>query len=97
MGAFRLGQAANIHELTPRQIDFVDAVLKRFGHKVTMAYDATANPQGLVCVVDLIANAGTSFQPLVALADHERALLIEDLSKSLRRRLKKLSYGRKNY
>ena len=91
--AVLLGQAANIHELTPRQIDFVDAVLKRFGHKVTIAYDATANPQGLVCAVDLIANAGASFQPLVALADHERALLIEDLSKSLRRRLKKLSYG----
>ena len=91
--AVLLGQAANIHELTPRQIDFVDALLKRFGHKVTIAYDATANPQGLVCAVDLLANAGASFRPLVALADHERALLIEDLSKSLRRRLKKLSYG----
>ena len=91
--AVLLGQAANIHELTPRQIDFVDAVLKRFGHKVTIAYDATANAQGMVCAVDLLANAGASFYPLVALADHERALLIEDLSTSLRRRLKKLGYG----
>ena len=69
--AVLLGQAANIHELTPRQIDFVDAVLKRFGHKVTIAYDATANPQGLVCAVDLLANACASFHQLVALADHQ--------------------------
>jgi len=91
--AVLLGQAANIHELTPRQIDFVDAALKRLGHKITIAYDATANPQGMVCAVDLLANAGASFHPQVVLADHERALLVEDLSKSLRSRLKKLSYG----
>lgn len=91
--AVLLGQAANIHELTPRQIDFVDAVLKRFGHKVKVAYDAPPNPQGLVCVVDLIANAGAGFLPSTLLADHVRALVIDDLSKSLRSRLKKLSAG----
>ncbi|MEO8385076.1 MAG: hypothetical protein ABI583_07540 [Betaproteobacteria bacterium] len=91
--AVLLGQAANIHELTPRQIDFVDAVLKRFGHKVSIAYDTESNSHGLVCAVDLLSNAGASFHPLVMLADHERALQIEDLAVSLRRRLKKLSYG----
>ena len=91
--AVLLGQAANIHELTPRQIDFVDAVLKRFGHKVTIAPDAVANPQGLVCAVDLLSNAGASFHPPTVLADHVRALIVEDLSKSLRRRLKKLADG----
>ena len=91
--AVLLGQAANIHELTPRQIDFVDAVLKRFGHKVTMARDAAANPQGLVCTVDLRSNAGAVFRPPAATADHVRALILGDLSKSLRRRIKKLAEG----
>ena len=91
--AVLLGQAANIHELTPRQIDFVDAVLKRFGHKVTIARDAAANPQGLVCAVDLHSNAGAVFQSPTVRADQVRVLIVEDLSKSLRRRLKKLVEG----
>ena len=91
--AVLLGQAANIHELTPRQIDFVDAVLKRLGHKVTMARDASANPQGLVCAVDLLSNAGAIFCQPTVMTENVRALLVEDLSKSLRRRLKKLADG----
>ena len=91
--AVLLGQAANIHELTPHQIDFVDAVLKRFGHKVTVARDTSTNPQGLVCAVDLLSNAGAVFRPPRVAADHVRALIVEDLSKSLRRRIKKLAEG----
>ena len=91
--AVLLGQAANIHELTPRQIDFVDAVLKRFGHKVTVALDASANPQGLVCAVDLLSNAGAGFHPPGGAADHVRMLVVDELSKSMRRRIKKLAEG----
>lgn len=91
--AVLLGQAANIHELGPRQIDFVDAVLKRFGHKVTIAREVSANPQGLVCAVDLRSNAGAVFHPSSVIAEHVRALSLEELSKSLRRRLKKLTEG----
>jgi hypothetical protein len=91
--AVLLGQLANIHELTPRQIDFVDAVLKRFGHKVTIAREVPANAQGLNCAVDLLANAGCGFHPLVAPAEHVRMLVLDELSKSLRRRIKKLGEG----
>lgn len=91
--AVLLGQAANIYELTPRQIDFVDAVLKRFGHKVTLARDSAPNPQGLQCAVDLLSNAGCHFQAYIATAEHVRFLQLEDLSKSLRRRIKKLADG----
>lgn len=91
--AVLLGQAANIHELSPRQIDFVDAVLKRFGHKVSVEMDANANAQGFVCAVDLLANAGASFHPPFVLETHVRALIVDELSKSLRRRIKKLSEG----
>jgi cyclic-di-GMP-binding protein len=91
--AVLLGQAANIYELTPRQIDFVDAVLKRFGHKVEVTRDGTANPQGLFCAVDLLANVGCGFYAQVVPADHVRFLQLEELSKSLRRRAKKLADG----
>jgi hypothetical protein len=91
--AVLLGQAANIHELTPRQIDFVDAVMKRFGHKVTIGREVGANPQGLVCAVDLLANSGAAFCTPSVVTDNVRALIVDDLSKSLRRRLKKLAEG----
>ena len=91
--AVLLGQAANIHELTPRQIDFVDAVLKRFGSKVTVARTTEPNSQGLVCAVDLLSNAGASFHPSTVLNDTTRALVVDELSRSLRRRLKKLAEG----
>jgi len=91
--AVLLGQAANVYELTPRQIDLVDAVLKRFGHKIEVARESAPNPQGLQCAVDLLANAGCSFHTHVEVADHVRFLLLDELSKSLRRRIKKLADG----
>lgn len=91
--AVLLGQAANIHALTPRQIDFVDAVLKRLGHKVTISPAAGSSPRALVCAVDLMSAAGAVFQQPAALAEQMRVLDVEELSKSLRRRLKKLAEG----
>ena len=91
--AVLLGQAANVHELTPRQIDFVDAVMKRFGHKSEIARDAKPNSLGLVCAVDLSSNAGCEFTLPSTPADKLRFVQLEELSKSLRRRIKKLSDG----
>ncbi|MEQ1516761.1 MAG: hypothetical protein ABL931_09760, partial [Usitatibacteraceae bacterium] len=91
--AVLLGQAANIHELSPRQIDFVDAVMKRFGQKVTVSREGNPNPQGLVCAVDLLSNAGAGFHRSGTTADNIRVLLVEELSRSLRRRMKKLAEG----
>jgi len=91
--AVLLGQSANIYELTPRQIDFVDAVLKRFGHKVTIGTEAAPNPHGMICAVDLLSNAGCAFRTNLEPAEHVRMLQLEDLSRSLRRRIKKLGEG----
>jgi cyclic-di-GMP-binding protein len=91
--AVLLGQSANIYELTPRQIDFVDAVLKRFGHKVTIGTEAAPNPHGMICAVDLLSNAGCAFRANLEPAEHVRMLQLEDLSRSLRRRIKKLADG----
>jgi hypothetical protein len=94
--AVLFGQLANTHELMPRQIDFVDSVLKRFGHKVLVLREAKpdfATPQGLYCAVDLEASAGAGFRPPQALNDRLRVLDVSELSRSLRRRIKKLAEG----
>lgn len=95
--AVLFGQLGNIHELMPRQIDFVDAVLKRFGHKVTVSRDVPLAQSGSgsapVCAVDLLASAGAGFPPPAALSEHTRVLDVGELSRSLRRRIKKLAEG----
>lgn len=91
--AVLLGQAANIYELSPRQIDFVDAVLKRFGHKVTVEREGLADTQGMQCAVDLLSNVGVSFVFDAMPFEHIRILNLEELSRSLRRRIKKLAEG----
>ena len=89
--AVLLGQMAHIHELTPRQIDFVDAVMKRFGHKVTMGVSPSA--EGAVCCVDLNAEAGAAFTTSFLEGATMRVLFVDELSKSLRRRAKRLIDG----
>ena len=91
--AVLLGQSANIHELTPRQIDFVDAVLKRFGHKVEVRHAGMPGGLGLQCAVDLLSNAGCGFAAHFEAAEHIRLLQLDELSKSLRRRIRKLAEG----
>lgn len=94
--AVLLGQMANICELTPRQIDFVDAVMKRFGHKVIIGTEAPANITGPVCAVDLLSSTGASFRVgsgSSGIAEHIRVLDMTELSKSLRHRAKRLIDG----
>lgn len=88
-----LGQIANIHELSARQIDFVDAVMKRFGQKVSIVRETAANAQGLTLAVDLLANTGGSFSASTAPAEHVRFIDMTDISRSIRRRIKKLNDG----
>jgi cyclic-di-GMP-binding protein len=88
-----LGQLANVQELSPHQIDFVDGIMKRFGHKVYVTREAVANSQGLTPVIDLFGQAGASFVATPSPAEHLRMLQVDDLSRSLRRRIKKLSEG----
>ncbi len=88
-----LGQLANIHELSARQIDFVDAVMKRFGQKVSIVRETAANAQGLTLGVDLLANTGGSFSASAAPAEHVRFIDMTEISRSIRRRIKKLNDG----
>ncbi len=94
--AVLLGQLANIHELGSRDINFVDAVLKRFSQKVVISdVNSTERPNmpGQSLVVDLLSNTGAEFRAQTAAIEHARFLDVSELSKSLRRRIKKLSEG----
>ena len=88
-----LGQLANIHELSSRQIDLVDAVMKRFGQKASIVRETAANAQGLFLSVDLLANTGASFSANATPAEHVRFIDMVDMSRSIRRRVKKLNDG----
>jgi cyclic-di-GMP-binding protein len=88
-----LGQLANIHELSSRQIDFVDAIMKRFGQKFSIVRETAPNAQGLTLGLDLLANTGAAFSANAEAAEHIRFIDITDISRSIRRRIKKLNEG----
>ncbi len=91
--AVLLGQLANIYELEPRDINFVDAVLKRFTQKVIVSATSRPNAQGMSLVVDLLSNTGARFEAQAVATEHVRFLDVSELSRSLRRRAKKLGEG----
>ena len=91
--AILLAQLANTYELAPRQIDFVDALLKRFAAKVTIEADPAKCADLPLVVVDLFGNTGATAGHGEEAADHLRFLRVDELSKSLRRRIIKLGEG----
>ncbi len=91
--AILLAQLANTYELAPRQIDFIDALLKRFAIKVTVESDPATCAGYPLVAVDLFGNSGATSGEGEEAADHLRFLRIEELSKSLRRRIIKLGEG----
>ena len=91
--AVLLAQMANTHELAPRQIDFVDTILKRFAAKVTVETDPALCAAAPLLVVDLFGAEGVQRLPHEEVAEHLRFLNIDGLSKSLRGRILKLREG----
>jgi len=94
--AVLLGQLANIRGLAAREINFVDAILKRFSQKAVIGQVTSAGQpgtQGLTLCVDLLSSTGAEFYARPEAADHVRSIDTTQLSKSLRRRAKKLSEG----
>ncbi|MEI6737701.1 MAG: hypothetical protein WCL29_04400 [Pseudomonadota bacterium] len=88
-----LGQLTNIYELGPREVDFADAVLKRFAHKVSLVKpdDVAASAHHLA--VDLLADAGANFHTMIGEGEHVRVLKVSELSRSLRSRARKCASG----
>lgn len=88
-----LGQLTNIYELGPREVDFADAVLKRFAHKVTLVNPESVDVSARHLAVDLLADAGANFHALVGDGEHVRVIVVSELSRSLRGRARKLAAG----
>ncbi|MDX2218954.1 MAG: hypothetical protein SF172_08035 [Burkholderiales bacterium] len=91
--AILLAQLARTHEMGPRQMDFLDAILKRFAAKVIVGLNPVAARPGHLLSVDLFTNAGVSTDPSAREGDHIRFLDVTALSKSLRARVVKLQEG----
>ncbi len=86
-----LTQLANGYAMNARQIEFAEGVLKRFSHKVTVT-PLAAGP-GPYCSVDLGSMLGAELHPRIDPAADVRVIDIQEFSRSLRRRLKKLMEG----
>lgn len=93
--AVLLGQQADVYAMSPREINLTDALLKRFGHKVDLqsAPRADADPAAYHLAVDLLSNAGAQFNQVVVASEHVRVIDTDGLSKSMRRRIRKLQAG----
>lgn len=91
--AILLAQLSRTDELSLRQIDFVDAILKRFAGKVDIGLSPVSARPGHLLSVDLFASAGVASDPGAQPGDHVRFLDVTALSKSLRGRIAKLQEG----
>jgi len=81
-------QAAYLSEMTGAQIDFAEALLKQWLRKVRLLAPAAAPAiDALPLVVDLAASIGARPLARAELKAHHRVFDVEELSKSLRRRI----------
>lgn len=90
-------QAADLAEMTAPQIDFLEAVLRRWVRKVRVAREVPAGEStgggARVLGVDLSRPVGAFAPAGLRAAASERVLDVEQLSRSIRRRVKALQAG----
>jgi hypothetical protein len=87
-------QAAGLHEMTPAQVAFTEAVLRLWMRKVTVVENAPADgPAVCPIVVDLSKPQGAEAAPREALTPTQRVVDAEGLTRSLRRRVRALQGG----
>ena len=87
--------AAGLHEMTPAQVVFTEAILRQWMHKVEVLDHVPAESTGAVLplVVDLAQPRGAEPALREALAPTQRVIDAEGLSRSIRRRLRALNAG----
>ena len=87
--------AAGLHEMTPAQVLFTEAVLRQWMRKVEVLGHAPEESAGpvLPIVVDLSQARGAEPALREALGSAQRVIDAEGLSRSIRRRLRALSAG----
>ncbi len=88
-------QAAFLSEMTAPQMDFADALLKLWARKVQVLKDSPETTRGALdpLVVDLAKPIGARPQPRGAVQPTQRVLDIDQLSRSMRKRIHGLANG----
>lgn len=88
-------QAAGLHEMSPAQVQFAEALLRLWARKVKVLDRAPGESTASVLpiVVDLTRAQGAEPAPRDALGPSHRVLEVEGLSRSLRRRVRALQGG----
>jgi cyclic-di-GMP-binding protein len=90
-----LVQAAGLHEMTPAQVAFAEALLRQWMRKVSVLDHPPAEAASAILplVVDLSAARGAEAIPRDALAYTQRVIDAEGLVRSIRRRVRALQGG----
>ena len=88
-------QAAFLSEMTAPQMDFADALLKMWARKVQVLKDSPETNRGVLdpLVVDLAKPIGARPQPRGAVQPTQRVLDIDQLSRSMRKRIHGMQSG----
>ena len=86
--------AAGLHEMNAAQVAFVEALLKSWGRKVKVLKAAPPESAAVQpMVVDLAGSQGAVAVPPDSLAGSQRVIFVEEIGKSLRRRIRVLLAG----
>jgi len=86
--------AAGLDEMSAAQMQFAEALLKLWGRKLKVAAQPPAEaPAVLPIVVDLTSAQGASPAPRGSLGPTQRVVHVDDLARSMRRRIRALQAG----
>jgi len=86
--------AAGLDEMSATQMQFAEALLKLWGRKLKVAAQAPADaPAILPMVVDLSRAEGPASAPRDSLAPSQRVVQVDELARSIRRRIRALQGG----
>jgi hypothetical protein len=87
-------EAAGLHEMHAAQVQFAEALLKLWGRKLKVLKAAPAESAALQpVVVDLAGSQGAAAAPIDSLAGSQRVIFVDELARSLRRRIRVLQAG----
>ena len=86
--------AAGLHEMTAPQVVFAEALLKLWGRKIKVMLQVPPEaPAILPMVVNLAGEEGAGPAPSDSLAGSHRVIFVEELGRSIRRRVRVIQAG----
>ena len=87
-------EASGFHEMTAPQSQFAESIVKLWGRKLKVSLQPPDDsPAILPMVVDLAGNSGAAPAPAVSLSGSHRVIHVEELGRSIKRRIRVLQAG----